>query len=73
MVAQSVKNPPAVQETQVQSLDWEDELVKDTASHTSILDWRTPWTEESDGRHGAARGEHKAQLIHHQCQRNVPS
>ena len=49
MGAQSVKNPPAVQETQVQSLDWEDELVKETATHTSILDWRIPWTEESDG------------------------
>ena len=40
-----VKNPPAVQETWVQSLDWEDPLEKGTANHSSILAWRIPWTE----------------------------
>ena len=46
MVAQTVKNPTAVQETWVQSLGWEDPLEKGTATHYSILAWRTPWTEE---------------------------
>ena len=47
LVAQMVKNPPAVQETQVQSLGWEDPLEKGTAILSSILAWRIPWTEES--------------------------
>ena len=41
-----VKNLPAVQETQIQSLSWEDPLEKEMASHSSILAWRFPWTEE---------------------------
>ena len=45
-VAQTVKNPPAMQETQIQSLGWEDPLEKGMATHSSILAWRTPWTEE---------------------------
>ena len=45
-VAQSVENPPAVQETWVQSLGQEDPLEKGTATHSSILAWRLPWTEE---------------------------
>ena len=49
MVAQPVKNPPAMQETQVLPLGWEDPLEKVTATHSSILVWRTPWTEEPDG------------------------
>ena len=44
LVAQLVKNPPAVQETWVQSLGWEDPLEKGTAIHSSILAWRMPWT-----------------------------
>ena len=46
LVAQSVKNLPAVQETQVQSLGQEDLLEKEMANHSSILDWKIPWTEE---------------------------
>ena len=46
MMAQTVKNLPAKQETQVQSLDWEDTLEKGVAIHCSILAWRIPWTEE---------------------------
>ena len=42
-----VKNLPAVQETQVRSLGWEDPLEKGMATHSSILTWRIPWTEES--------------------------
>ena len=41
-----VKIPPALQETQVQSLNWEDPLEKVMATHSSILAWEVPWTEE---------------------------
>ena len=44
LVTQLVKNPPAMQETWVRSLGWEDPLEKGTASHSSILTWRIPWT-----------------------------
>ena len=44
-----VNNLPALQKTQVQSLGWEDPLEKNMASHSSILAWRTPWTEEPGG------------------------
>ena len=47
LVTQMVKNLPAVQETQVQSLDQEDPLEKGIATHSSILARRIPWTEES--------------------------
>ena len=46
LVAQTVKNLPARQETRVQSLDQEDPLEKGEATHTSILAWRIPWSEE---------------------------
>ena len=49
-VAQSVKNLPAVQETWVQSLGWEDPLEKEMATHSSILAWKISWTEEPGGR-----------------------
>ena len=49
LVAQTVKNLPAIQETQVQSLGWEDSLEKGMATHSSILAWRIPWTEEPGG------------------------
>ena len=49
LVAQSVKNLPAMQKIQVQSLGWEDSLEKGTATHSSILAWRSPWTEEPGG------------------------
>ena len=41
-----VKNPPAMQETQVQSLAWEDPLEKEKSTHSSILAWEILWTEE---------------------------
>ena len=44
-----VKNPPAKQEKQVQSLGWEDPLKKEMATHSSILVWEIPWTEEPGG------------------------
>ena len=46
--AQMVKNPPAMQETWVQFLGWEDPLQKGNAAHSSILTWRIPSTEEPD-------------------------
>ena len=49
LVAQTIKNPPAMQETQVQSLGWEDPLEKGIATHSSIFAWRIPWTEEPGG------------------------
>ena len=49
LVAQSVKNLPAVQETQVRSLGWEDPLEKEMATHSSILAWKISWTEEPGG------------------------
>ena len=45
-MAQLVKNSPVMQETWVQSLGWEDPLKKEMATHSSILAWRIPWTEE---------------------------
>ena len=44
LVTQLVKNPPAMWETCVQSLGWEDPLEKGTATHSRILAWRIPWT-----------------------------
>ena len=46
LVVQMVKNLPAMKETWVQPLDWEDPLEKGMATHSSILAWRIPWTEE---------------------------
>ena len=45
-MAQLVKNSPAMWETWVQSLGWEDPLEEGVATHSSILAWRIPWTEE---------------------------
>ena len=44
-----VENLPAMQETWVQSLGWKDPLEKGMATHSSILAWRIPWTEEPGG------------------------
>ena len=49
LVAQMVKNLPAMQETWVRSLGQEDPLEKGMATHSSILAWRIPWTEEPGG------------------------
>ena len=48
-MAQMVKNLPAMWETQVPFLSWEGPLEKGMATHTSILAWRIPWTEEPGG------------------------
>ena len=48
LVAQPLSSLPAMQETRVPSLGWEDSLEKEMATHSSILAWKFPWTEESD-------------------------
>ena len=48
-MARIVKNLPGMRETQVQSLGWEDPLEKGMETHSSILAWRIPWTEEPSG------------------------
>ena len=48
-MAQVVKHLPAMQETRVQSWAWGDPLEEGVATHSSILDWRIPWTEEPGG------------------------
>ena len=48
-MAQSVKSLPAMQETRVQSLGQEDPLERETATHSSVLAWEIPWTEELGG------------------------
>ena len=59
-MAQMVKKLPAMQETGVRSLGWEDPLEKSMVTHSSILAWRIPWTEESGGLQsmGSQRGGH---------------
>ena len=49
LVAQVVKNVLAMQETTVRSLDWEESLEKGMTTHSSILAWRIPWTEDPGG------------------------
>ena len=57
LVAQSVKNPPAMQETQVPSLGLEDPLEKGMATPSSILAWEIPWTEEPGRLHSMGSQE----------------
>ena len=49
MVAQKLKSLPAMQETRVRALSWEDPLEKGVATHCNIFAWRIPCTEDSDG------------------------
>ena len=49
LVAQMVKNLPTMQQSWVQSLGWEDTLEEEMATHSSILAWRIPWSEEPGG------------------------
>ena len=49
LLSQLAKNPPAMQETWVQSLGWKDPLEEGMATRCSTLAWRIPWTEEPDG------------------------
>ena len=60
LVAQMVKRLPAMRETRVRFLGWEDPLEKEMAIHSSTLAWKIPWTEESDRLQsmGSQRVEH---------------
>ena len=49
-MSQTIKNLPAMQEAQLQSLHREDPLEKEMVTHSSIIAWEIPWTEEADGR-----------------------
>ena len=60
-----VENPPAMQEPQVQSLGWEDPLDEGTQTHSSILAWRIPWTEDRVQSHRV--GHDWCSLAHTQC------
>ena len=55
LVAQMVKNLPAMQETWIQFLDWDHPLEKEMATHSSILAWRIPWTEKPGRLHEVAK------------------
>ena len=61
LMAQMGKNLPAMRETQILSLGQEDPLEKEMATHSSILDWRIPWTDDPGGLHsmGLQRVGHK--------------
>ena len=72
MLAQAVKNPPALQETQVRSLGWEDRLEKGMATHSSILAWRIRWTEEpwkATVHRGCKESDATGRLTHAHCLR----
>ena len=64
-----VKNLPAMQETRVQSLGWEDPLEEGTVTHSSILAWKIPWTEETGGAtvHGVAKSRTQLSTHLHAC------
>ena len=62
LMAQMVKNPPAMQESWVQSLSWEDPLEKEMATHSSILIWGIPWTEEPGGLQSMGSQKSQTQL-----------
>ena len=67
LMAQMVKNLPAMLDTRVWSLDWEDPLVKGMATHSSILAWRIPWAEEPGGLQSmGSQSDMTERLIHTQ-------
>ena len=72
---QSVKNLPAVPETQVQFLSWEDTLEKEMVTHSSILAWRILWTEEPGGLQsmGSQESDMTYRLNHHHTLTIPPS
>ena len=66
-----VESPPAMQETWVQSLGWEDPLEKGTATHSSFLAWRIPWTEKL-GRVQSMGSQSQTQLNNFHCPQRCP-
>ena len=75
LIAQLVKNLPAMQETWVQFLGWEDPLEKEMATHSSILAWRIPWTEEPGKLQsiGSQESDKSSQLKRENVRLNPPS
>ena len=73
MVVGRVKNPPAMQKTQVLNLGWEDPLEKEMATHSSILACKIPWTEEPGGLQSMALQESDVteQLNHQRVQGEI--
>ena len=59
-----VKNPPGIWQTWVLSLGWEGPLEKGTATHSNILAWRSPWTEEPGGVHGVTKTKTRLSHFH---------
>ena len=57
MAGSAVKSPPTMQEIRVQSLGWEDPLENEIATHSSILAWEIPWTEEPGGVPGVTKSQ----------------
>ena len=64
LVAQRVKNLSALWKNQIPSLGWEEPLEKELATHSSILAWRIPWTEEPGGLQGCKESDMTEQLTH---------
>ena len=62
LVAQRLQRLPAMQETRVRPLGWEDPLEKETATHSSTLAWRIPWREEPGGLWGCKESDTTEQL-----------
>ena len=73
LVAQMVKNLPAMQETQVWSLGWEDPLEKRMATHSGILAWRIPWVEEPGGLQSMGLQKSQAKFCFYMCPTNFKS
>ena len=73
LVAQTVKDLPATQETRVRSLGQEDPLEKGMATHSSILAWRIPWTEEPGGAavHVVAKESDTAERLTHSLEMSL--
>ena len=76
LVAQTVKRLPTMWETWVRSLDWEDPVQKEMATHSSILAWKIPWAEEADGLPGSQgpwdrKGLDTTERLHFTCSLKV--
>ena len=65
LMAQLVKNLPAIQETQVWSLGWEDPLEEEMVTHSSVLAWKISWTEKPGGLQSSPKGHKESDLIEH--------
>ena len=70
-MAQRLKRLPAMWETWVRSLGWEDPLEKEMATHSSILAWRIPWTEELGGLHPWVAESDTTERLHFHFQKAV--